>query len=170
MAAVVLEEVRSPAQIAEVARLGAEIWREHYGELLGEAQIAYMLEQYQSERAIAEQLADKGYHYWLMLDEGRPCGYCGFVREAERLFLSKLYLRKEVRGRGIARLVLEKLRTEAAGLRGIYLTVNKENSGSIAVYRKLGFREIDAVKTDIGGGFYMDDYIMELPLEEERSV
>ena len=84
--------------------------------------------------------------------------------------MSKLYLRKEVRGRGIARLVLEKLRTEAAGLRGIYLTVNKENSGSIAVYRKLGFREIDAVKTDIGGGFYMDDYIMELPLEEERSV
>lgn len=170
MAAIKFQEVVSNAQIAEVARLGAEIWREHYSALLGEMQIAYMLEKYQSERAVAAQLADSGYRYWLILDEGRPCGYCGFVREADRLFLSKLYLRREVRGRGIARLVLEKLKAEAAGLRSIYLTVNKENSGSIAVYQKLGFREIDAVKTDIGGGFYMDDYIMELPLCEERSV
>lgn len=164
MAAIEFQEVASPAQIAEVARLGGEIWREHYGGLLSAEQIAYMLEKYQSERAVAAQLADGGYRYWLVFEDGRPCGYCGFVREEERLFLSKLYLRRAVRGRGIARLALEKLRAEAAGLRSIYLTVNKENSGSIAVYKALGFREIDAVKTDIGGGFYMDDYIMELPL------
>lgn len=164
MAAIEFQEVASPAQIAEVARLGEEIWREHYGGLLSAEQIAYMLEKYQSERAVAAQLADGGYRYWLVFEDGRPCGYCGFVREEDRLFLSKLYLRRAVRGRGIARLALEKLRAEAAGLRSIYLTVNKENSGSIAVYKALGFREIDAVKTDIGGGFYMDDYIMELPL------
>lgn len=164
MAAIEFQEVVSPAQIAEVARLGGEIWREHYGGLLSAEQIAYMLEKYQSERAVAAQLADGGYRYWLVFEDGRPCGYCGFVREEERLFLSKLYLRRAVRGRGIARLALEKLKAEAAGLRSIYLTVNKENSGSIAVYKALGFREIDAVKTDIGGGFYMDDYIMELPL------
>ena len=163
MAAIEFQEVVSPAQIAEVARLGGEIWREHYGGLLSAEQIAYMLEKYQSERAVAAQLADGGYRYWLVFEDGRPCGYCGFVREEERLFLSKLYLRRAVRGRGIARLALEKLKAEAAGLRSIYLTVNKENSGSIAVYKALGFREIDAVKTDIGGGFYMDDYIMELP-------
>lgn len=164
MAAIEFQEVVSPAQIAEVARLGGEIWREHYGGLLSAEQIAYMLEKYQSERAVAAQLADGGYRYWLVFEDGRPCGYCGFVREEDRLFLSKLYLRRAVRGRGIARLALEKLKAEAAGLRSIYLTVNKENSGSIAVYKALGFREIDAVKTDIGGGFYMDDYIMELPL------
>lgn len=164
MAEIEFQEVASPAQIAEVARLGKEIWREHYGGLLSAEQISYMLEKYQSERAVAAQLSEGGYRYWLVLEDGRPCGYCGFVREEERLFLSKLYLRRAVRGRGIARLALEKLRAEAAGLRSIYLTVNKENSGSIAVYKALGFREIDAVKTDIGGGFYMDDYIMELPL------
>ena len=164
MAAIEFQEVASPAQIAEVARLGGEIWREHYGGLLSAEQIAYMLEKYQSERAVAAQLADGGYRYWLVFEDGRPCGYCGFVREEERLFLSKLYLRRAVRRPAIARLALEKLKAEAAGLLSIYLTVNKENSGSIAVYKALGFREIDAVKTDIGGGFYMDDYIMELPL------
>lgn len=46
----------------------------------------------------------------------------------------------------------------------IYLTVNKHNESSIAVYRKFGFRMADAVTTAIGGGFVMDDYIMELPL------
>jgi hypothetical protein len=39
--------------------------------------------------------------------------------------------------------------------------VNKYNFAK-DVYTALGFKTIDSVKTDIGGGFYMDDYIMEL--------
>ena len=45
------------------------------------------------------------------------------------------------------------------------MTVNKNNSGSIAVYQKMGFETIDSVKTSIDGGFYMDDYVMELVLQ-----
>jgi ribosomal protein S18 acetylase RimI-like enzyme len=42
------------------------------------------------------------------------------------------------------------------------LAVNKHNAQAIAAYRKNGFRVADAVVKDIGGGFVMDDYIMEL--------
>ena len=31
----------------------------------------------------------------------------------------------------------------------------------MTVYERRGFNTIDEVKKDIGGGFYMDDYIME---------
>ncbi len=166
MEQIVLKPASTKADIQNIAALGEEIWREHYSGLLGEAQVAYMLDKFQSAPAVSAQLESGGYTYWLILDGETPCGYCGFVKEPDRLFLSKLYLRRDCRGKGIARQVLNALEKEAAGLHSIYLTVNKENNGSIAVYRHLGFRQIDAVKTDIGGGFFMDDYIMELPLAQ----
>ena len=49
-------------------------------------------------------------------------------------------------------------------LKRIYLSVNKHNTPSYEVYLHLGFKVIDAVVTDIGGGFVMDDYIMEYRL------
>ena len=34
-------------------------------------------------------------------------------------------------------------------------------SGSIAAYNRLGFQKVRTQKADIGGGFFMDDDIME---------
>ena len=47
----------------------------------------------------------------------------------------------------------------------MYLTVNKGNDLGIRAYLGTGFRTIDAVETDIGNGFIMDDYIMEKRIE-----
>ena len=44
----------------------------------------------------------------------------------------------------------------------MYLTVNKYNDLGIRAYEGTGFVTIDAVETDIGEGYIMDDYIMEL--------
>ena len=43
----------------------------------------------------------------------------------------------------------------------IYLTVNKHNLGSVIAYLKMGFQFARTLVTDIGNGFYMDDYVME---------
>ena len=50
------------------------------------------------------------------------------------------------------------------GFEAMYLTVNKYNELGIRAYEGTGFETIDSVETDIGGGFIMDDYIMELKL------
>ena len=41
------------------------------------------------------------------------------------------------------------------------VTVNKGNELGIRAYEGKGFATIDAVETDIGEGYIMDDYIME---------
>ena len=51
------------------------------------------------------------------------------------------------------------------GLSSIYLTVNKHNS-SKQVYEALGFKTTREEVTDIGHGVVMDDYIMEILVEE----
>ena len=80
------------------------------------------------------------------------------------MFLSKVYVLKEFRRRGIASAFLNQVAADAQGLDSIYLTVNKQNTGPIEAYRKLGFVTIDAVVTDIGNGYVMDDYIMQKDL------
>ena len=47
-------------------------------------------------------------------------------------------------------------------LKAIWLTVNRRNERAIGAYRRAGFREVRAQVTDIGGGYVMDDYVMEL--------
>ena len=148
-----------------LGRLAEEIWTEHYTPIIGAAQVSYMLERFQSAAAIAEQITRMGYRYWLAEDGAVPIGYCAAVAEADhdRLFLSKLYVLDSYRRHGVARRFLEVLEQVRAksGLPRIQLTVAKPNTDSIAAYEKLGFTVVGAVDTDIGGGFSMDDYVME---------
>lgn len=159
--------VRDRAGIEIVARLAREIWQEYYLPIIGQAQIDYMVSKFQSAPAIAAQLAD-GMEYFLIALDGEPEGYFAIDRQkAERgLFLSKLYIRKEARGRGLGREVLAFLadlcRADSLGL--IWVTVNKRNP-AVATYEKLGFRIVADVVADIGNGFVMDDYRMEKALE-----
>jgi ribosomal protein S18 acetylase RimI-like enzyme len=76
--------------------------------------------------------------------------------------LSKLYLKRSCRGRGVGRAVLAFIEQECAtrGGRELWLTVNKDNADSIAFYQRVGFVIAEAMITYIGNGFVMDDYRM----------
>ena len=66
------------------------------------------------------------------------------------------------RGRGCGAALIRHVEqaANAQGCDKVYLQVNRNNLDSIAAYRRLGFEMMNRVKTDIGGGFYMDDYVM----------
>ena len=154
---------------ASIADLAAEIWREHYTPIIGAAQVEYMLANFQSSGRIYSDIADNGYLYFTAEypDGGEMAAYCACQPNDGYLLLSKLYVRRRFRGNGIARRFLNELKTLCGSeysFGKIRLTVNKYNSGSIAAYHKLGFTTVDSVVTDIGGGYVMDDYIMELSL------
>ena len=160
--------VLSNMQIAEVAALADEIWREHYGKILPEGQIAYMLCRFQSADAIRAQIAEESYSYYLLREGEETLGYLGFCRknggkdEPKGVFLSKLYVKKSCRGRGAARSAvhfLNRLCLEE-GYTYLWLTVNRDNAGSIACYKKLGFSNWYEQRADIGGGWVMDDFVM----------
>lgn len=160
--------VATAEQIRLTAALAEEVWTEHYTGLLEPGQIAYMVEKFQSPAAIRRQIEEEGYRYFLLADDAAdPCGYVGIQETGDRLFLSKLYIRKDARGRGLAsqtlRFLQELCRKER--LSAIWLTVNKGNASSIEIYKKWGFRVADTQAADIGGGYVMDDYIMELPVD-----
>lgn len=130
----------SPQDFDTVAALADEIWHQHYGTFLAKDHIDYMVATFQSAAAVAEQCAN-GAEYYIAVVDGEPVGYIGLEFPPKECFLSKLYLRKSMRGRGIGSAMFD-LAEELARKHGessIMLHVNKYNDGSIAVYKKRGF-------------------------------
>lgn len=152
-------------QLKEIAALADIIWHEHFTPIIGTDQVNYMVRKFQSFPALKEQLQN-GYEYYQIYDKDEFCGYCGIHPEDNRLFLSKLYLKKEARGRHLASRTLAFLKDYCREhqLHAIWLTCNKHNDTSLSVYRHFGFETIDTQKAEIGNGFIMDDYIMEYRL------
>ena len=159
-----LERVETPAQIAATAALARETWLQHYVPLIGAAQVEYMLARFQSAEAIARQIAAEGYEYYMAPE----AGYLALVPDPARksAMLSKIYVLEKLRGTGTGRALVAFAEKRAAELGGaeLWLTVNKHNAGAIAFYEKMGFRKTEALVTDIGGGFVMDDWRMAKPL------
>ncbi len=159
-------EVKKVTNIRDLAQLTSEIWHEYWVEILSPEQINYMVEKFQSEKAITQQIAEENYTYFYIEQNNIIAGYIGLSKKEDYLFLSKLYIKKEFRHQGIGTQVFEFIKDFALknNYKKIILTVNKYNSNTIKAYNKWGFKEIDSVVTDIGNGFVMDDYIMEYTL------
>lgn len=160
------QKVTSDNQLHQIADMAEIIWHEHFTPIIGQDQVNYMVEKFQSFPALKDQLA-KGYEYYQLFDNGNFCGYCGIHPESPRLFLSKLYIKKDFRGRHLATKSFQFLQAlcRDRALTTIWLTCNKHNSSSLAVYRHLGFTTTSTQEADIGQGYIMDDYIMEYTIK-----
>lgn len=148
--------------IERIAILADEIWREYYIPMVGKPQIDYMLENFQSAEAISNQISS-GVDYYLITYETLPASYIAIKKEEKALFLSKIYVLKSHRGKKIGKAAMQFIEEKAKSyqLKTIRLTVNINNANSISAYEKLGFVNVGSLKAPIGGGFFMDDFLME---------
>lgn len=160
--------VLSPGQITIVSKLAVEIWTQHYTPIIGEAQVGYMLDKFQSVSAISQQIENE-YRYCLACESDREQGYFAILPDDEinKVFLSKIYVLPARRNNGIGSFMLEHVEQQCRneGFCAVKLGVNRFNQHSIDWYRRRGFHLVKEVKTDIGGGFYMDDFVLEKSLD-----
>ncbi len=137
-------------------------WHSAYDELLPKGQVDYMIKKFQSFDVIKKDISDNGYVYFTAVSDNKTIAYCGVKPEAEKLFISKIYVLPEYQRLGIAsnlfRAVVGKFGMK---YNSFYLTVNKNNNKAISTYKSFGFDIVDTAVTDIGSGYVMDDYIME---------
>jgi ribosomal protein S18 acetylase RimI-like enzyme len=145
-----------------VETLAKEIWTEHYTPIIGKEQVEYMLERFQSGQAIVQQIS-LGILYFLITADEELVGYIALHPMSDELFLSKIYVRSDQRGRGYGKKAIQFAETlaHARRLKKIILTVNKNNIDSIKAYERMGFKNTGSLIQDIGNGFVMDDYKME---------
>lgn len=152
-------------RIASLAALAERIWHGHYDAITSPAQVSYMLEHFQSVPAMEAQMRE-GMRYLVAEIAGKLVGYAGIKAEADHLFLSKFYVDADLRCQGIGKALLARVCAAARelGLGCVRLTVNRGNAVALAAYDRLGFVRIASQVSDIGGGFVMDDHVLELRL------
>lgn len=159
-------QIKTDEQLLELSALASEIWHEYWIVILSPEQIDYMVEKFQSFSAMKKQIEEDRYIYYVLEDNGSLIGYFGVSIKEDYLFLSKLYIKKDFRGLGCGKSAFNKIKQIAMqySKKSIKLTVNKHNFNTIKAYEKWEFKTIDAVVSDIGSGFVMDDFIMEYKL------
>ncbi len=176
--------VQTDADIEKTAGLAHEIWNEYWPDLIGQDQTTYMVETFQSTSAIKNDIITRGYLYYLVFDADKTLvGYTAAAPEIfdsptdklanahgeevskhflKRLFISKIYLRDDQRGKHYASRIIEfwEAYCRTHGLEGMYLTVNRDNELGIRAYLGRGFSIYEDIAAPIGNGFIMDDHIM----------
>lgn len=159
-------EIADKDKIKLLASIADEIWHEYWPFLLSKEQIDYMVEIFQSEAAIKKQIDFENYNYYFIKNDDETAGYFGISFKEDYLFLSKLYIKKDYRHKGIGKEAFLKIIDIAKekNYKKIRLTVNKNNKNTINAYLKYGLKIAYEDITDIGHGFVMDDYIMDYAL------
>ena len=96
------EEVITRQQIKILSETANTVWHEAYKNIISLNQINYMIEKFQSFNSLVKAINKNKYLYYFVKDDNVIIGYIGLHEEDNKMFLSKLYILKEYRGKQVA--------------------------------------------------------------------
>jgi diamine N-acetyltransferase len=157
----------SPLEIELIRSLIQRIWKPTYQEILSEEQMDFMLE-WMYDAGTLQQQMDAGHVFLILNEDETPVGFAGYqcnYHGVDVCKLHKIYLLPETQGKGLGKMLLNAVAEKAreAGQQRLLLNVNRHNK-ALQFYRSYGFEITGEEDIDIGNGFYMNDYQMELSL------
>lgn len=143
-----------------IASLARAIWMEYYPAFIPEHQLTYMLNLFYTQSALEKQ-EQEGQQFFLLMENDKPVGFLGITPESDAVKINKWYILKQARGKGLGKMSWQMVRHQFASFNRFYLTVNRKNYKSINFYFQLGFTIREVADFDIGGGYFMEDFVME---------
>jgi len=146
----------------EVSTIANIVWREYYSSIFSKEYLDYIIDLFQSESAIKEQM-DNGYIYTFIKVGEEKVGYYALKMNGDDLRIYKFYIRKEYRGKGIGSKAFNEMVSfaKSQNMRTISLNVYKGNFSAIQMYSSKGFKMKCKESTSIGKGYILDDFVME---------
>lgn len=149
-------------QLSIIKELAKEIWPITFKNILTKNQIDYMLSWMYSISKLEENF-DIGDEFYLLKLNKNFAGYIHLEKlSGEKTKIQKIYLLPKFHKQGIGKwmlnYVINLLKEKNTSL--IELQVNRTNT-AVKFYLNFGFQIIESKDFDIGGGYYMNDYIMQ---------
>ena len=156
----------TPPDVPAVSALAREIWQATYPGIITQAQIDFMLEQRYGVERLYDDLEQPDKWLDQAFVDGRRIGFAFSELYKGEFKLDKLYIHPDVQRCSVGGQLIDHVaeRARKLGYPVLILAVNKRNENAIASYRKHGFVTRSEIVDDIGGGYVMDDYVMEKKL------
>jgi GNAT superfamily N-acetyltransferase len=163
-----------PAELEDINTIGflaQQIWPDTYGKIISPEQMQYMINLFYSPASLRRQIVEDHHRFIIVEQDEEAIGFASWSEMADPglspgLYkLHKLYILPGIQGRGLGRAVLQfiydTIRPE--GATGLRLNVNRYNKAR-QFYERVGFSVVGEEDVDIGNGYFMNDYIMEIPV------
>jgi diamine N-acetyltransferase len=157
---------KNTSDIPLIRELAMKVWPQTYRSILSDGQIDYMLKLMYSAESLQQQMND-GAQFIVVYDDAEPVGFASHQEIKPSIYkLHKIYVLTSQQGKGTGRFILDHIidTIKKNGATALQLQVNRGNKARY-FYEKLGFIIIEEIDLDIGGGYVMDDYIMEKRLD-----
>jgi len=157
----------SPDQIKIIQDLAYLTWPQTFGEILSPEQVTYMLEWMYNEKILKEQ-AENGHEFYTYSENEKPLGFIGLEAfpQEDKLKIHKIYVLPDTQGKGVGKKLLLKAIEVAneKSISNVFLNVNRYNK-AVGFYENMGFEILYEENIDIGNGYLMEDYVMNLELQ-----
>jgi ribosomal protein S18 acetylase RimI-like enzyme len=151
----------------KVRELAHKIWPSAYGSILSAEQLDYMLNLIYSISSLEHQYSVLNHQFILVIENKIPVAFASFSphEDATVYHLNKIYVLPGQQGKSIGKKMLNYIIEEIrkAGATTLQLNVNRHNK-ALNFYKKQGFKIIREEDIDIGEGYFMNDYVLELKL------
>ena len=162
----IISEVKTE-QLSIIQDLAYRIWPSTYGEILSKVQLDYMLDKFYNLNYLQNQL-ENGQHFILISNENVIVGFASYefnFENSNKTKVHKIYVLPEIQGKGVGKILMDFIKNKAVKNTnsGLLLNVNRFNK-AITFYEKYGFVKNNSVDIEIGNGYLMQDYILELNL------
>lgn len=164
--------------IPAIQELAELTWAVAYSAILPPHQMVYMLDLFYSTTALQKQMQE-GDQFILATDNNEAVGFASYspkecnpdnfgelVEVLSELYRHhKIYIDPNQQGKGLAKILLDFIIADIKpiGATDLELNVNRSNK-ALGFYQKLGFVITHEEDIDIGNGYFMNDYVMNLAL------
>jgi diamine N-acetyltransferase len=152
------------ADIPLIRQLTFAIWPHTYGDVISKEQIDYMLEMMYSPASLQKQMEEDGCTFIIVHDDEEAIAFASYNESVPTIWkLNKIYILPSQQGKGIGNFIINYIVAEikAQNAKALQLQVNRQNKAKY-FYKRLGFKIIQTADFDIGNGYFMNDYVMEL--------
>ena len=154
------------SDIPLIRQLTFAIWPQTYSSVISKEQIEYMMEMMYNPATLQKQMEEDGYTFIIVYDDTEPVAFASYNETEPQLWkLNKIYILTSQQGKGTGKFIINYIIDEikAKHAKALQLQVNRQNKAK-DFYEKLGFKIIKTADFDIGNGYFMNDYVMELAL------
>lgn len=148
--------------ISLIRELTFKVWPQTYAAIISKEQIDYMLEMMYSEASLQKQM-DEGCRFIIASEKEDPVGFASYQEIEDGVFkLHKIYVLLSQQGKGTGKFIIDHIvyKIKSQNAKALQLQVNRYNKAK-GFYEKLGFTVLKEINLDIGGGYFMNDYVME---------
>lgn len=150
-----------------IREIAFQTWPVTYGEILSTEQLRFMLNKFYSLENLQLNV-EQNQLFFIISENEIPLGFIGIEHYFDKKPITKIhkiYILPNNQGKGIGKLAIDFVikSTLENQNNNVILNVNRFNK-AVQFYQKMDFKIIQEIDIEIGNGYLMEDFVMQLSL------